>query len=206
MEVTGFSPYVSKNPEGVENGGTITNEERSAVLKILKQDKDDSSVKLEGVTFELSRIVDEVPTANDVMQDGPVLESKNTGADGTLTFTGLTAGCYAIKEGARPAGYISTETDVFYIRVDGSGVHIIQKDMTKAPSDWQIVTSYPHNDLVAAFAPAAGEEPAAVTVVNQKGAALPSTGGTGMLYLFGIILTGLAGAGLVMKKRRRNAA
>ena len=116
----------------------------------------------------------------------------------------------AIKEGARPAGYISTETDVFYIRVDGSGVHIIQKDMTKAPSDWQIVTSYPHNDLVAAFAPAAGEEPAAVTVVNQKGAALPSTGGTGtgtgMLYLFGIILTGLAGAGLVMKKRRRNAA
>ena len=41
-----------------------------------------------------------------------------------------------------------------------------------------------------------------------KSTALPNTGGPGtnMLYLLGIMLTGLAGAGLVMKRRRRNAA
>ena len=42
---------------------------------------------------------------------------------------------------------------------------------------------------------------------NEPGAALPATGGPGtdMIYLLGFMLTGLAGAGLVMR-RRRNAA
>ena len=48
----------------------------------------------------------------------------------------------------------------------------------------------------------------AVTVGNTPGAALPNTGGPGtdLIYLFGIMLTGLAGTGLVMKRRRRDAA
>ena len=43
---------------------------------------------------------------------------------------------------------------------------------------------------------------------NNAGVELPSTGGPGtnIIYLFGIMLTGLAGAGLVMKRRRRIAA
>ena len=43
---------------------------------------------------------------------------------------------------------------------------------------------------------------------NPPGAALPNTGGPGtnLIYLFGFLMTGLAGAGLVMKRRRRNAA
>ena len=45
-------------------------------------------------------------------------------------------------------------------------------------------------------------------ILNREsfGYELPATGGLGtnMLYLFGIMLTGLAGAGLVMKRRRRN--
>jgi len=49
----------------------------------------------------------------------------------------------------------------------------------------------------------------AFEVENEPGAELPSTGGPGttLLYLLGILLTGLAGAGLVMsmEKRRRAA-
>ena len=40
-------------------------------------------------------------------------------------------------------------------------------------------------------------------ISNEPGAALPNTGGPGTmrLYLLGILLTGLAGAALVMRKR-----
>jgi LPXTG-motif cell wall-anchored protein len=43
-------------------------------------------------------------------------------------------------------------------------------------------------------------------ITNNPGAVLPSTGGPGtnLIYILGIMLTGLAGAGLVMKRRRRN--
>ena len=42
-------------------------------------------------------------------------------------------------------------------------------------------------------------------VENESGAALPNTGGpgTGLIYLLGIMLTGLAGAGLAMRLRRK---
>ena len=42
-----------------------------------------------------------------------------------------------------------------------------------------------------------------LTFGNIPGAELPSTGGpgTGLIYLFGIMLIGIAGAGLVMRKK-----
>ena len=45
-----------------------------------------------------------------------------------------------------------------------------------------------------------------IIVGNTPGVALPNTGGPGtnLIYILGIMLTGLAGAGLVMKRRRRN--
>ena len=46
-----------------------------------------------------------------------------------------------------------------------------------------------------------------LTVPNASGVSLPSTGGPGtnMIYLLGIILTGFAGAGLVLRRRRKAA-
>ena len=43
-----------------------------------------------------------------------------------------------------------------------------------------------------------------IKVGNPAGAALPHTGGLGttMFYILGLLLTGLAGAGLVLSKRR----
>ena len=45
-------------------------------------------------------------------------------------------------------------------------------------------------------------------IPNYPGDELPATGGSGIsiFYLLGIMLISLAGAGLVMERRRRNAA
>ena len=42
-------------------------------------------------------------------------------------------------------------------------------------------------------------------ITNNPGVSLPSTGspGTNLIYLFGVMLTGLAGAGLVMRRKRK---
>ena len=47
-----------------------------------------------------------------------------------------------------------------------------------------------------------------IRIMNSAGYELPSTGGPGthLIYLLGIIFTSLAGTGLMMKRRRRNAA
>ena len=48
-------------------------------------------------------------------------------------------------------------------------------------------------------------KPWTLTIVNDAGVELPQTGGSGtnQFYLHGIMLTGIAGAGLVMRKRKR---
>ena len=108
-----------------------------------------------------------------------------------------------MKEHTHPTGYISTGEDSFYIRVDKNGVRIIQKDMSKAPSDWKRVTTYPNDDLVAEFTPAGASGPATATVINQKGEALPNAGGPGTtwMYLLGCIL--LIGCGIILTARRK---
>ena len=52
-----------------------------------------------------------------------------------------------------------------------------------------------------------GTVSADITVGNTPGAALPNTGGSGTttFYLLGFMLTAFAGAGLVMRKRRKAA-
>lgn len=46
---------------------------------------------------------------------------------------------------------------------------------------------------------------ASVTVTNIPGAALPNAGGPGtrMFYQLGVLFAGLAGAGLIVKRRRK---
>ena len=48
----------------------------------------------------------------------------------------------------------------------------------------------------------------AFKVENTPGAALPNTGGPGttLIYLLGIMCTGIAGVGLAMKRRRKKVA
>ena len=92
-----------------------------------------------------------------------------------VKITGLLNGRYVLKEREAPAGYIITNNTTAFTVADGQ------------------VT--------------AGGNGLTFEIPNPPGAALPNTGGPGTnkIYLLGIMLSGIAGAGLVMRKRRRAA-
>ena len=92
-----------------------------------------------------------------------------------VKITGLLNGSYVLKEQEAPAGYIITNNTTAFTVADGQ------------------VT--------------AGGNGLTFEIPNPPGAALPNTGGPGTnkIYLLGIMLSGIAGAGLVMRKRRRAA-
>lgn len=151
------------------------------IVKVIK----DSETPLSGVEFTLTQVDSEKHVIKDE-HDQPITQVKTTEeTTGELTFEGLTpGGWYMLEETGMPAGYIKKEGPYYiYINEDGSGV----LDTTVT---YELIS--PNN----------GNE---YTVENEPGAALPSTGGPGtnMIYLLGIMLTGLAGAVLVMRKRRR---
>ena len=75
----------------------------------------------------------------------------------------------------------------------------------KRTSDATNTTDLTHSGITAS----SDNETMYYRIANNPGVELPATGGPGTtaLYLLGIMLTGLAGAGLLMKrKRRRDAA
>ena len=119
--------------------------------------------------------------------------------DGTITVTNL-AGSLKIQKTLTVNGQQKT-ADNGYIRtfryIQFSIEDRVMKDVT---------TDAGVSDKLQ-FTAANGNNLALLKITNELGAALPHTGGsgTGMIYLFGFILTGLAGAGLVMRKRRRAA-
>jgi fibro-slime domain-containing protein/LPXTG-motif cell wall-anchored protein len=92
-----------------------------------------------------------------------------------VKIIGLLNGSYVLKEREAPAGYIITNNTTAFTVADGK------------------VT--------------AGGNGLTFEIPNPPGAALPNTGGPGTnkIYLLGIMLSGIAGAGLVMRKRRRAA-
>lgn len=171
-------------------------------LTILKVDSNGMTKALKGATFTIQQI-DETASVLSLISGTLATAETNgeipgeTGDDGVATFTGLSAGYYIVKETKLPAGYIQTDTGSFYIRVKYGEVKLVERDGT----GWK--ESDGNEKLI--FTAANGSNPASVKVGNEPGAALPNTGGPGtkLLYLLGILLTGLAGAGLMMKKWRR---
>ena len=81
--------------------------------------------------------------------------------------------------------------------------------LTLGPSSWVRRTDETGtNDLTqAALSADTQSETMYYDIANNAGAELPSTGGPGtdLIYLFGIILTGIAGAGMITKRRRKTA-
>ena len=165
----------------------------------------DMTTPLKGAIFTIQQI-DETSSMLPLIDRTLVTATTNgeitgeTGTDGVATFTGLTAGYYIVKETKLPAGYVQTGPGSFYIKVENGEVKLVERNET----GW--IESRGNEKLV--FTAASGSDSASVKVGNTPGVALPNTGGPGtnMLYLFGCMLTSLAGAGLVMKRRRRNVA
>jgi len=106
----------------------------------------------------------------------------------------LRDGTYILEEVYVPDGYIKSIGKIRFIITGG----IMRMDMgTPLPDDLVFIPArLTVTDPTLAF----------LTVINNPGVELPSTGGPGtnLIYILGIMLTGLAGAGLVMKRRRRN--
>ena len=102
----------------------------------------------------------------------------------------LSNGVYYLKETNPPAGYISLEY-MLKIVVDQNTIMMLT-DTEYAPRNYSDET--PDNNLQYTF-----------SIANNPGVALPSTGGPGtrLIYILGIMLAGLAGIGLVMRKRRK---
>ena len=114
--------------------------------------------------------------------------------NGKIELGRLSYGKYFLVETSAPAGYIPL-TEPVEITVSASGVTYKQNGNNLSNSG-QGVTYDLETEVYT------------LKVINNESYELPSTGGSGTdrIYLYGVLLTGLAGTGLVMKKRRRNVA
>ena len=177
---------------------------------------------LDGATFSLRQIADTAATEGGTYQDAEnAIKKTGTTADGgKLTFSGLLHGYYELTETIVPTGYVLTGDMTVYFKVDDNGVTWLTKG-SGAPSTWDACTSISGSPVTFKNAgEATANDPetpedesvaatnAAFTIRNTPGSALPQTGGPGtnLIYLIGLTFTVFAGVGLVMKKRRRNAA
>ena len=111
------------------------------------------------------------------------------GADGVVTFTGLGAGTYTITETDTPDGYNTVPPvtlDIAFTAEPASGSY-----------HWSTTSSdASYNNATGVFE---------ITVVNQKGNTLPSTGGMGttILYIVGGVMIVLFGAALIARRVAR---
>jgi LPXTG-motif cell wall-anchored protein len=107
------------------------------------------------------------------------------GDDGTLVFEGLADGEYRIAETKPPAGYIPLASPIRFTIEDG-------------------IVSYAGGEGLVTYTAATADAPAAFTVDNRPGVALPSTGGEGTApyIVTGIALMALAGTIPLDRKRK----
>ena len=130
-----------------------------------------------------------------------VADSDDTGADATITvngkdiitISGLEAGTYTLTEKTTAAGY-NLLTEAITVTITDTSDDGTATDETKTPSHEVSYTI--GNDTTSGV----------VTIVNQSGSVLPSTGGIGttIFYAIGSVLVVGAGVLLISKKRMFN--
>ena len=193
---------------------------RPTGLEILKNEMYHSDTVLEGAEFQMRRLeVDETtkkpykisPNGDYVGTQIITPNADATDSNGILIFrpeSGLEPGYYEVKETHTPVGYVILADSTFYIEVGELGsIQLLKKDSSgsvlwdQAAEEGEMVG----NASISSSLTAEDGKTITVTVRNERGAALPSTGGRGtnLIYLLGIMLTGIAGAGLMMRNRRK---
>ena len=169
------------NVSGIIDSGKIdstsyTNTIKAGKISILKVDKDDNSIKLRGVTFELKKVKLKEGSTDEYEVDetfAPVILT--TDSNGETSCEGLLDGTYQITELTTNEGYLLLNKP------------IIQTLPYKYEKGWIVNGSE---------APEAGEtSEVTITIANQKAFSLPSTGLKGIsLYLsIGILIMLSAG-------------
>ena len=161
-------------------------------------DAPNSTNYLAGAVFELHYREDPSEDWADAAEaDGLIIEQLDEDSQFTvpregITLTGLKDGQYQIEEiSPPPNGYMITERYPVVFTV----------------SDGMITSTAGTVSGVRYFA-ASDDDNAVFIIPNTPGAALPSTGGPGtsLICLLGMMLSGSAGAGMVLKKRRKSKA
>jgi LPXTG-motif cell wall-anchored protein len=178
---------------------------------ILKVDIQNIRKKLPDAKFTLRKLDEDaelhypVPVSNGTFPGSTVEVSETDQENGKITFEGLQPGYYEVSETKAPYGYVLLDDAAIYVKVEKNGdVKLLKKQTQDDTVTW--VEAEP-NELVGKATLASSISPdgkaIAITVRNEPGAALPHTGGsgTGLIYFLGILLTCLAGVGLVMRKR-----
>ncbi len=135
-----------------------------------------------------------------------------TNSEGKASFEGLSPGEYKIVETVTPPGYVKPVMNDIFIKVvydDTTGMPVItryKEAYTGDDSNSRTEVEERDNLLGVTFSQVANaEDSAVITVGNTPGVALPNTGGPGtnLIYLLGFMFTGLAGVGLILRKRRK---
>ncbi len=152
-------------------------------IKLYKVDENEEA--LGGATFQIKDAEDNIIATKAVQKDGE---------DYVLTFEGLGAGTYTITETVVPEGYNKAADITVTITWNGEG----NGDMwtaTATPSDGEGNLNF--DDAEGVFD---------LTIKNQSGSELPSTGGIGttIFYIVGGALVLFAVVLLVTKKRMKD--
>ncbi|MBR2260051.1 MAG: LPXTG cell wall anchor domain-containing protein [Blautia sp.] len=156
----------------------------------------DSNVITSGAEFELYKASDFDDSTNKPKDGAVKVVSGKTGENGILYLGELVQGEYRLVETKAPTGYVITNS-VIRITVSAENVTAMQGIAN--------LNVYTMKDEY--WEQGQQDDTWQVQVWNNPGAELPNTGGSGTILneLFGIMLTGIAGVGLVMKQRRRAA-
>jgi len=184
----------------------ITNTEMSVPIKVLKTDDQANSTNyIPGAVFELSFR----KTENDSWQKVSNTEITQLDdlsqftvpgdADG-ITLTGLKAGHYRLTEITPPSGYVITNDTPVEFEVKRGGVDNIigTSSVVTYHSATVAVEADEENNI-----PASSATPDTFIIPNTPGASLPNAGGPGtrLFMILGSVL--IAGAGMILLKRRR---
>lgn len=179
---------------------TYTNTRNSQPVAIYKTGIGSDETITKGASFVLYK-ADEFNDETQTPVDGATIAAQGTtNTNGILILGNLTVEQgqsfteYRLLETAAPPGYDlpdqAMKIFIYTDRVYG----------TQGTGNMQVKDADDFTDIT-------DKTTVVLRVWNNPGVALPNTGGPGtiLFYLLGILLTGAAGAGVLMRKRRKNA-
>lgn len=198
----------------VQNTALVT----SADFTIKKVDKrtyaaanPESATPLQGAEFTLTQIDEKVALSSGgevSIKTGGETRTVASDEQGIVSFKGIPGGWYEVKETKTPTGYVIVGNSTFYVKIANRKAVMLEKG-TGAPETWSdISTPAAMGDSnILQYEPATTGQnaaPATVTVGNNAGAELPSTGGPGTVGLTALGLFLLASS-LALLRRRHQA-